>query len=333
MTHYETLKIENGASADEIKRAYYKLVRQFPPERFPDEFRSVREAYDTLSNGALRGKYDLQLETHGRIVGGLPADTVARMDDIRSEIQRAHTGKAVKAAETLYGQYPGNYAVMSLLADAYLARGWKNKAENLLLSPEYYNTLRTASDWCKYTVVLESLEDIPHEEIFVKNMYGISALSKTGEDNIDMCASAYADFSALPDVFSEFLNLPEEFNTPDKLLNHVLQLSKRGLKTDDGEFLFSRLVMPVVQYKKPSELKNDDIKRLQIISEILRNAVNPSDLKKPHFSELLEGIEYIVYENLNPPTRNEPVRAGVKIGRNELCPCGSGKKYKKCCGR
>ncbi|MEI6984764.1 MAG: SEC-C metal-binding domain-containing protein [Rhodospirillaceae bacterium] len=22
----------------------------------------------------------------------------------------------------------------------------------------------------------------------------------------------------------------------------------------------------------------------------------------------------------------------VKIGRNELCSCGSGKKYKKCCG-
>jgi preprotein translocase subunit SecA len=21
------------------------------------------------------------------------------------------------------------------------------------------------------------------------------------------------------------------------------------------------------------------------------------------------------------------------IGRNDLCPCGSGKKYKKCCGR
>ena len=25
------------------------------------------------------------------------------------------------------------------------------------------------------------------------------------------------------------------------------------------------------------------------------------------------------------------VRAGPKIGRNEPCPCGSGKKYKKCC--
>ena len=26
-------------------------------------------------------------------------------------------------------------------------------------------------------------------------------------------------------------------------------------------------------------------------------------------------------------------RQGRKIGRNEPCPCGSGKKYKKCCGR
>jgi preprotein translocase subunit SecA len=29
----------------------------------------------------------------------------------------------------------------------------------------------------------------------------------------------------------------------------------------------------------------------------------------------------------------KPVRAGAKIGRNDPCPCGSGKKYKKCCGR
>lgn len=27
------------------------------------------------------------------------------------------------------------------------------------------------------------------------------------------------------------------------------------------------------------------------------------------------------------------VRDGRKIGRNEPCPCGSGKKYKQCCGR
>jgi preprotein translocase subunit SecA len=26
-------------------------------------------------------------------------------------------------------------------------------------------------------------------------------------------------------------------------------------------------------------------------------------------------------------------RTGEKVGRNDPCPCGSGKKYKKCCGR
>ncbi len=28
----------------------------------------------------------------------------------------------------------------------------------------------------------------------------------------------------------------------------------------------------------------------------------------------------------------QPVRHEPKVGRNELCPCGSGRKYKKCCG-
>ena len=29
----------------------------------------------------------------------------------------------------------------------------------------------------------------------------------------------------------------------------------------------------------------------------------------------------------------KPTRFGRKIGRNEPCPCGSDKKYKKCCGK
>ncbi len=28
-----------------------------------------------------------------------------------------------------------------------------------------------------------------------------------------------------------------------------------------------------------------------------------------------------------------PIKAQPKVGRNEPCPCGSGKKYKQCCGR
>ena len=33
------------------------------------------------------------------------------------------------------------------------------------------------------------------------------------------------------------------------------------------------------------------------------------------------------------PPKKQPVHVGEKIGRNDPCPCGSGKKYKNCCGR
>jgi preprotein translocase subunit SecA len=29
----------------------------------------------------------------------------------------------------------------------------------------------------------------------------------------------------------------------------------------------------------------------------------------------------------------KPIRTGPKVGRNDPCPCGSGKKYKNCCGK
>jgi uncharacterized protein YecA (UPF0149 family) len=32
------------------------------------------------------------------------------------------------------------------------------------------------------------------------------------------------------------------------------------------------------------------------------------------------------------PPRASPASAAPKIGRNDLCPCGSGKKFKKCHG-
>jgi preprotein translocase subunit SecA len=32
-------------------------------------------------------------------------------------------------------------------------------------------------------------------------------------------------------------------------------------------------------------------------------------------------------------SRREAVPADKRTGRNDPCPCGSGKKYKKCCGK
>ncbi|MCX8155714.1 MAG: preprotein translocase subunit SecA [Verrucomicrobiae bacterium] len=41
----------------------------------------------------------------------------------------------------------------------------------------------------------------------------------------------------------------------------------------------------------------------------------------------------IVSEANQALAKAKPVRTGPKVGRNDPCPCGSGKKYKHCCGR
>ena len=56
--YYEILDLESIASKDEIKKAYFKLVRRYPPDRYEKEFMNIREAYETLSNEKTRKEYD-----------------------------------------------------------------------------------------------------------------------------------------------------------------------------------------------------------------------------------------------------------------------------------
>ena len=35
---------------------------------------------------------------------------------------------------------------------------------------------------------------------------------------------------------------------------------------------------------------------------------------------------------LKDTKKTDPLHAADKVGRNDSCPCGSGKKYKRCCG-
>jgi len=39
------------------------------------------------------------------------------------------------------------------------------------------------------------------------------------------------------------------------------------------------------------------------------------------------------YIDPSAPVKQEPIKVGPKIGRNDPCPCGSGKKYKACHGK
>ncbi len=43
--------------------------------------------------------------------------------------------------------------------------------------------------------------------------------------------------------------------------------------------------------------------------------------------------ERTMVANREDDSPRQPVKVGKKVGRNEPCPCGSGKKYKRCCGK
>lgn len=55
---YERLELSRTATAEEIKRAYQRQLRQYPPERAPEEFKLIREAFETLGNPESRRQYD-----------------------------------------------------------------------------------------------------------------------------------------------------------------------------------------------------------------------------------------------------------------------------------
>jgi len=58
---YGVLGLDRQASEAEIKRAYFQLVRQFPPEREPEKFRDIRTAYEQLRDAESRARIALFL--------------------------------------------------------------------------------------------------------------------------------------------------------------------------------------------------------------------------------------------------------------------------------
>jgi len=69
-------------------------------------------------------------------------------------------------------------------------------------------------------------------------------------------------------------------------------------------------------------LKDGTLNMEDLLNHILSMKLPNEDVRK----DMLRQLEEIRKEMPAPKPQ-------AKVGRNELCPCGSGKKYKKCCGR
>ena len=69
-----------------------------------------------------------------------------------------------------------------------------------------------------------------------------------------------------------------------------------------------------------NDLSNYTDAETKLTEENSTNSINENNLDPKMMERLMK------YQNRKPS-----VREYDKIGRNDLCPCGSGKKYKNCC--
>lgn len=58
---YTALGVPRDATMDAIKDAYFKLVREHPPERDPESFKAIRAAYERIRTPERRIETDLLL--------------------------------------------------------------------------------------------------------------------------------------------------------------------------------------------------------------------------------------------------------------------------------
>lgn len=100
---------------------------------------------------------------------------------------------------------------------------------------------------------------------------------------------------------------------------------------------------PVVQYRiegtEMFEEMNEDIK-LDVV-KILSNVQRAGDMKRTEAAKITAtGLQDTAinlvdgkYSEKEGGMNKTVVNEGPKVGRNDPCPCGSGKKYKNCCGK
>ena len=92
---------------------------------------------------------------------------------------------------------------------------------------------------------------------------------------------------------------------------------------EDTMFTLVRMPTPRIEYVERTAEQSEDELILQ----------HPDPDQAPEEAPPAEATAYQHAGQQSAPTPQPFRRETEKVGRNALCPCGSGRKYKKCCGR
>jgi len=133
--------------------------------------------------------------------------------------------------------------------------------------------------------------------------------------------------SMAPVLASFFLFLGETNRLSDAaaMAKRVLQLDKRIVAASNNPRYWGPAKSLVMAAMVKGVDLEDDAQMQAFVGEY-----NAEIMGQPALGEDLYGADVWDEEDAQPDVPY--VREGPKVGRNDPCPCGSGKKYKKCCG-
>jgi preprotein translocase subunit SecA len=92
---------------------------------------------------------------------------------------------------------------------------------------------------------------------------------------------------------------------------------------------------PLIEYKREGlEMFQEMVEQIkgEILQMLFRIQVAPQE-ETEHLQEAQQQPMFLSRGESAAGSKRKPARRAAKVGRNQPCPCGSGKKYKKCCGR
>ncbi|MEI8243977.1 MAG: preprotein translocase subunit SecA, partial [bacterium] len=117
----------------------------------------------------------------------------------------------------------------------------------------------------------------------------------------------------------------EAFQMFEELMANIkLDIAQNAFRATTSVNTLQRMLANAA--RRPQRLIHEDVHVLGGHGQLM----SPSGAQPEVSSAAAAGFDRAVQEALPPA---EPVRRDLpKVGRNDSCPCGSGKKYKKCCG-
>ena len=146
---------------------------------------------------------------------------------------------------------------------------------------------------------------------------------------LEKCRAAYEGKEKLfgSETFREVERVVLLRNVDEKWMDHIDAMSDL---TESINLKAYGQKNPIVEYKMiGSDMFEQmvDAIRTDTVHTLLR--IFP---KEPVQRTAVAKITGASHGGSDAPVKKQPARAKGKVGRNDPCPCGSGKKYKKCCG-